>query len=202
MYQYGYQPNFQIQTKICQRARGPHTEGEIYCGRTLTMDHFSKGRAQCKECSVKKTQVYNQSKVISQQPSEALYNHIQELEKSIISLKHELYTISESLKIKTLELNESQIQYKKYYDGALEYYNETIKLKEDFEIITLSNNELLRKDKLIQSELENKTGIIKSSSETISSLQKENRELKSVNITLNNDIKTLNDEIRVLERKR
>lgn len=202
MYQYGYQPNFQIQTKICQRARGPHTEDEIYCGRTLTMDHFSKGRAQCKECSVKKTQVYNQSKIIVNQPNELLNSHIQELERSIISLKLELSTISENLKIKTSELNESQLQYKKYYDGALEYYNETIKLKENLEIISLSNNELLRKDKLLQSELEDKTKTIKSNSEMILSLQKENSDLKLDNKTLNNDIKALNDEIRVLERKR
>lgn len=195
--QYGYQPNFQIQTKICQRARGPHTEGEIYCGKTLTMDHFSKGRAQCKECSVKKTQVYNQSKIqnglSTTGSNEILNNHIQELDGLIVSLNRkldektiELSTLSENLKVKTSELNESQLQYKKYYDGALEYYNETIKLKEN---------------------LEDKIRIIKSNSEMILSLQKENRELNKLleekskeNIALSNDIKALDDEIRFLEK--
>lgn len=170
-----------VEMKTCQRARGPHTEGEFYCGRTLPINYFSKGRAQCKECSSKKTKVYNETKIAT-----VIQQH------SINPINHEM---EESLSKLSSELEQIKIEYQKYYDAALQYHNENLRLKQELDTLTLSNNDLIRKDKLLHSEIEDKTRIIKTNSDSIGLLQKENRELKSENISLL-------DEIRVLERKR
>lgn len=166
-----------VEMKTCQRARGPHTEGEIYCGKTLPINYFSKGRSQCKECSAKKTKAYNETKV--QQHSSNPINH----------------EMQESLNKLSLELEQMKIEYKKYYDAALEYHNENLRLKQEFDSLTLSNGDLVKRNKLLQSELEEKTRTIKTNTDTISSLQREIKELRSENVSLN-------DEIRILERKR
>ena len=181
-----FNPQYQqpVEMKTCQRARGPHTEGEIYCGRTLPINYFSKGRSQCKECSAKKTKAYNETKV-HQQASNPIN---QEMKESLDRL--------------SLELEQMKLECKKYYDGALQLHNENLRLskqlqekQEEFDTITLSNNDLIKRNKLLQSELEDKTRTIKTNADTISFLQKEIRELKLENVSLN-------DEIRVLERKR
>ena len=197
MYQYPYShqngqftninPAYQqpVEMKTCQRARGPHTEGEIYCGRTLPINYFSKGRSQCKECSAKKTKAYNETKIATSSPA--------------VVINHEM---EESLKKLSLELEQMKIEHKKYYDASLQYHNENLRLsrqlqekQEEFDTVTLSNNDLIKRNKLLQSELEDKTRTIKINTDTISSLQKEIRELRSENVSLN-------DEIRILERKR
>lgn len=178
------QPLQLIETKTCKRARGPHTEGEFYCGRILPITSFSKGRAQCKECSSKKTKVYNETKIaaiIQQQSNNSTATTNPEMEESLSKL--------------STELEQMKIEYQKYYDAALQYHNENLRLKQELDTLTLSNNDLIRKDKLLHSEIEDKTRIIKTNSDSIGLLQKENRELKSENISLL-------DEIRVLERKR
>lgn len=200
-----YNMNFSqqpIEMKICQRARGPHTEGEIYCGRSLPLNYFSKGRAQCKECSAKKTQLYNENKIttmIHQQSNLSLNPLNKEMEDELKRVKTELSTLLETLKLTTSELEQMKIEHKKYYDGALEYYNETLALKKEIETLTSSNSVMIKKIDTIRLEFEEKT---RNNLNTISSLQKENTALKSENLTLSNDIKSLNDEIRVLERKR
>ena len=168
----------QVEMKTCQRARGPHTEGEIYCGRTLPINHFSKGRSQCKECSAKKTKAYNETKIATSSPA--------------VVINHEM---EESLKKLSLELEQMKIEHKKYYDAALQYHNENLRLKQEFDTVTLSNSDLVKRNQTLQSELEDKTRTIKINTDTISSLQKEIRELRSENVSLN-------DEIRVLGRKR
>ena len=174
-----------VEMKTCQRARGPHTEGEIYCGRTLPINHFSKGRSQCKECSAKKTKAYNETKIATSSPA--------------VVINHEM---EESLKKLSLELEQMKIEHKKYYDASLQYHNENLRLskqlqekQEEFDIVTLSNSDLVKRNQTLQSELEDKTRTIKINTDTISSLQKEIRELRSENVSLN-------DEIRVLGRKR
>lgn len=197
MYQYPYphqngqytniNPAYQqpVEMKTCQRARGPHTEGEIYCGRTLPINYFSKGRSQCKECSAKKTKAYNETKIATSSPA--------------VVINHEM---EESLKKLSLELEQMKIEHKKYYDASLQYHNENLRLskqlqekQEEFDTVTLSNSDLVKRNQTLQSELEDKTRTIKTNADTISSLQKEIRELKLENVSLN-------DEIRVLERKR
>ena len=190
MYQYPYShqngqftninPAYQqpVEMKTCQRARGPHTEGEIYCGRTLPINYFSKGRSQCKECSAKKTKAYNETKIATSSPA--------------VVINHEM---EESLKKLSLELEQMKIEHKKYYDAALQYHNENLRLKQEFDTVTLSNSDLVKRNQTLQSELEDKTRTIKINTDTISSLQKEIRELRSENVSLN-------DEIRVLGRKR
>ena len=214
-YQYnqGYHGNFSyqqpVETKVCQRARGPHTEGEIYCGRTLPLNYFSKGRAQCKECSSKKTKVYNETKIATlvQKHSEQVSNP--ELE--------------DSLRKVTLELEEMKVEYKKYYDGALQYHNENLRLvkelealKEQLQMITRTNNDLIGKSNLLVQQIQKQQIDIEERDRTVSNLRKENVELRKVMderlvesnrkdkviASLNDDIKALNDEIRVLERKR
>ena len=101
----------------------------------------------------------------------------------------------ESLSKLSLELEQMKIEYQKYYDAALQYHNENLRLKQELDTLTLSNNDLIRKDKLLHSEIEDKTRVMKTNSDNIAQLQKENRELKSENTSLL-------DEIRVLERKR
>ena len=197
MYQYPYShqngqftninPAYQqpVEMKTCQRARGPHTEGEIYCGRTLPINYFSKGRSQCKECSAKKTKAYNETKIATSSPA--------------VVINHEM---EESLKKLSLELEQMKIEHKKYYDASLQYHNENLRLskqlqekQEEFDTVTLSNSDLVKRNQTLQSELEDKTRTIKINTDTISSLQKEIRELRSENVSLN-------DEIRILERKR
>ena len=197
MYQYPYShqngqftninPAYQqpVEMKTCQRARGPHTEGEIYCGRTLPINYFSKGRSQCKECSAKKTKAYNETKIATSSPA--------------VVINHEM---EESLKKLSLELEQMKIEHKKYYDASLQYHNENLRLskqlqekQEEFDTVTLSNSDLVKRNQTLQSELEDKTRTIKINTDTISSLQKEIRELRSENVSLN-------DEIRVLGRKR
>ncbi len=197
MYQYPYShqngqftninPAYQqpVEMKTCQRARGPHTEGEIYCGRTLPINYFSKGRSQCKKCSAKKTKAYNETKIATSSPA--------------VVINHEM---EESLKKLSLELEQMKIEHKKYYDASLQYHNENLRLskqlqekQEEFDTVTLSNSDLVKRNQTLQSELEDKTRTIKINTDTISSLQKEIRELRSENVSLN-------DEIRVLGRKR
>ena len=197
MYQYPYShqngqftninPAYQqpVEMKTCQRARGPHTEGEIYCGRTLPINYFSKGRSQCKECSAKKTKAYNETKIATSSPA--------------VVINHEM---EESLKKLSLELEQMKIEHKKYYDASLQYHNENLRLsrqlqekQKEFDTVTLSNSDLVKRNQTLQSELEDKTRTIKINTDTISSLQKEIRELRSENVSLN-------DEIRILERKR
>lgn len=188
------QPLQLIETKTCKRARGPHTEGEFYCGRILPITSFSKGRAQCKECSSKKTKVYNETKIAAIIQQQSLHPNIiqQQSNNSTATTNPEM---EESLSKLSTELEQMKIEYQKYYDAALQYHNENLRLKQELDTLTLSNNDLIRKDKLLHSEIEDKTRIIKTNSDSIGLLQKENRELKSENISLL-------DEIRVLERKR
>lgn len=187
-----------IETKICQRARGPHTEGEFYCGKILPLSSFSKGRAQCKECSAKKTKIYNEIKIAAIVQQQSLQSNINQ-QQSNNPINQEM---KESLDKLSIELEQMKIEYKKYYDAALEYYNHNLSLNKELEekqeklnILTLSNNDLIKRNKILQSELDDKIRIIKTNTDTISSLQKEIKELKSENVSLN-------DEIRVLERKR
>ena len=181
---FSYQPmNSQIPLgiKICKRSKGLVETPDFYCGRSLPLNWFS-GRSRCKECSSNRTKHYNEAKIAT---------IVTQASNPAIVVNHEM---EESLSKVSLELEQMKIEYKKYYDGALEYHNENLKLKQELERLTLSNNDLVRKDKLLQSEIEDKTRTLKSNSDIIDSLQKENKELKS-------DIVTLNDEIRVLERK-
>ena len=194
------QPLQLIQTKTCQRARGPHTEGEFYCGKILPLSSFSKGRAQCKECSSKKTKTYNEIKIaaiIQQQSLQS--NNTQQSSHPVAIVNHEM---EESLSKLSSELEQMKIEHKKYYDASLQYHNENLRLskqlqekQEEFDTVTLSNSDLVKRNQTLQSELEDKTRTIKINTDTISSLQKEIRELRSANVSLD-------DEIRVLGRKR
>lgn len=194
------QSNFPIETKICQRGRGPHLENEIYCGRTLTMDHFSKGRAQCKECSVKKTQVYNANKVLHQNITQVNTN--KEMEETLKKTTNELSLISNSLRGREVELEQMRNEYKKYYDSSLEYYNLTEKMKEENNKLSLLNDELTRNNKITKLELEKTKNLLLLSDNKITNLEEKNRECEEQISELNKEIKQMEDEIRILGRKR
>lgn len=107
-----------VETKICQRARGPHTENEFYCGRTLPMNFFSRGRAQCKDCNAQKTRYYNEIKATSS------LDETDRLRKENLELRANI----EKLQNENLKLKEDNT---KYYNKALELHDENSKLQDE-----------------------------------------------------------------------
>lgn len=174
--QYQYPPIQQVQTKICQRARGPHTEDEIYCGRELPINNFSKGRSQCKDCTNEKMKRYNEKKKeIS--TSHIISNHIPS------------NTIPSNFSLQLEELEKEK--------GI------NRSLREDLEQKTKELEEERRNNAILREESERKIKelnklLIDQEDEYLKKIEDLNKEKKLTE----NHIKALNDEIRVLERKR
>lgn len=202
--QFNYQQQYQqipIEHKTCQRARGSSTENEVYCGRSLPISHFAKGRSQCKECNTKVTKNYNltninkfteQITMMSQQLSyyqnayQTLYQQYQELEKSkntqVVSQDH-------LARIKALE--DEKLYLENEYNSQANKYSELFNSYENLKQDQIEDEKLLEK---MQGEINILNTKLGKKEETISSLQNDNSILKDEKVDLQ-------DQIRVLKRK-
>lgn len=151
-----------IKTKTCERKRGPKTENEFYCGRTLPENMFTGGKSQCKECSVKKTNHYNAQKkeelkkdleridLLSKNIDLIKLEVREEIKKEIDEQVEELKSNLDFLNEENLDLNR-EIQQKELLisekDLLIEELRKTIKsLESDVESLT-DENRILNKTK-------------------------------------------------------
>lgn len=140
-----------IETKTCKRGRGKATETEFYCGRILPISSFTKGKSSCKECSNKKTKLYNETKIaaIVADKLQEQRTDIRELEleeQLIMELRNDLkrevqksteleeQLITELVNSDRLEKEKMEVQ--KYYENSLKL------LHEEIEKLELENRKL------------------------------------------------------------
>lgn len=204
--QYYQQPVFPIETRICQRGRGDHVEGEFYCGRTLPINYFSKGRGQCKDCSSNKTKAYNAKKALLVSTSGTTDLH---LTNENLRLTNELGLKDQEINRIISELTQEKANVKKYTDGYWEYVN---KNESDYKNEINLLNEKIRSLEKINRDLSDKSSILDRKNinledelEDISSkLKSKELELEaSLNREkeLNSDIDAYNGEIGALRKK-
>lgn len=205
----------QVEYKTCQRARGSSTENEIYCGRSLPISQFTKGRSQCKECNSKVTKSYNlknlsnfteQITTMSQQLSQyqmayqTLYQQYQQLEKTknTSESSNELDKMCEDLKRENTEFIERMNVLQEKVDKTEKYNKQYSEL--------LNSHETLKQDKLqLESQLSQLSQLSQfedmKHAEEIGRLNQELSTCYETISSLKDDKTELMDQIRILKRK-
>lgn len=213
----------QVEYKTCQRARGSSTENEIYCGRSLPISQFTKGRSQCKECNSKVTKSYNfknlsnfteQITTMSQQLSQyqmayqTLYQQYQQLEKTknTSESSNDLDKICENLKRENTEFIEKMkvLQEKVDKTEKEKYSNYSNYSKQYSEL--LNSHETLKQDKLqLEAQLSQLSQLSQfedmKHAEEIGRLNQELSTCYETISSLKDDKTELMDQIRILKRK-
>jgi DNA repair exonuclease SbcCD ATPase subunit len=187
-----------VESKTCKRGRGKPTETEFYCGRVLPLTSFTKGKSSCKECSNKKTKLYNETKIatiVTNTLQEQLRTDVREpkLEEQLImdlrnDLKREVQKSTELEEQLITELENSDRLEKKLEKEKMElkieiqkYYEHSLKLQTQLQLQIQLQEKLQAANKLLH--------------EQIQKLEEENRKLQLSN-------KAHLDEIRILSKPR
>lgn len=170
-----------VETKTCKRGRGKPTETEFYCGRILPLTSFTKGKSSCKECSNKKTKLYNETKIATIVSNTLQECHLRDniVDKTVISseeidqLRMQLtMEIQKSDKLE-IEIEEAKLQDEQLRMEVQKYYDISLKL---------------------QSQLQSQSQLLQKSDEQLKILETENRKLYLEN-------KAHLDEIKVLSKR-
>ena len=146
-----------IETKTCKRGRGIPTETEFYCGRILPISSFTKGKSSCKECSNKKTKLYNETKIAAivadklqeQRTDISIDVRTTELEKEKIELRNDLKRevqkstgLEEQLITELENSDRLEREVQKYYEHSLKLQAANKLLHEEIEKIQEENRKL------------------------------------------------------------